>query len=259
MFILFITSLLFEVIRSLFFAYIIRRLTRNDVYGLYTLILYFTYQIAGNIIPMFLWMPFVVDVSLFLISFLIYSYMFKLFRFTFKSKLKPLPLDIYTISYDRMILHTLSALFIVLFIFIQLIGGPFNSIFIVIIIISLLFYVIFIQKRDQKATSHIIIRIGKDTYTYQSKALDLKIKKYAYTDFFKSDVYQLDLIAKVIYRKEKLVRYDYIYALKSSVTTCFDGYEMSNVPYQEMLDELKHYQLVKIYVTDTSFSIKRIK
>jgi hypothetical protein len=124
---------------------------------------------------------------------------------------------------------------------------------------ALALYIIFIKKRDFKATSHIIIRIGKDHYTYQMKPIDLKLKKVSYHDFFKSEIYQLDLIAKVIYRKDKLLRYDYIYALKSSVSTCFDGFQINDVLYQETLDALKHYQLVKIQIKDNSTSIKRIK
>jgi hypothetical protein len=91
------------------------------------------------------------------------------------------------------------------------------------------------------------------------KPIDLTLKKIAYHDFFKSDIYQLDLIAKVIYRKDNVLRYDYIYALKSSVATCFDGFEIKDVLYKDTLDPLKHYQLVKIEIKQNSISTKRIK
>jgi hypothetical protein len=259
MFIYFIVSLLFELMRSLFFAYIVRRLTRNDMYGLFTLMFYYAYLIVETLFPVFLHMEFILYVILLLISLLIYSYLFKVFQFKFTSKLKSVSLDIYTITYEHFILYGLTSLFLISFILFQFIGRPFDPLLFITMISVLALYIVFIKKRDFKATSHIIIRIGKDHYTYQMKPIDLRLKKVSYHDFFKSEIYQLDLIAKVIYRKDKLLRYDYIYALKSSVSTCFDGFQINDVLYQETLDALKHYQLVKIQIKDNSTSIKRIK
>jgi hypothetical protein len=259
MFIYFIVSLLFELMRSLFFAYIVRRLSRNDMYGFYTLIIYYTYQIIKTIFPVFLLIQFLLYVSLLLISLSLYGYLFRVFQFKFKSKLKSISLDIYTIAYDHFILYVLTSLFLISFILFQLLGQPFNPLLFTTIILVLALYIVFIKKRDFKATSHIIIRIGKDSYTYQMKPIDLKFKKVSYHDFFKSDVYQLDLIAKVIYRKDDVLRYDYIYGLKSSISSCFDGFEIKDIPYQDTLDALKHYQLVKIQIKQEKTSIKRIK
>lgn len=259
MIIFLISSLLFEVMRSLFFAYIVRRLTRNDMYGLYTIIIYYTYQLVIVVFPTFLLIPFLLYVSSLLISSLIYAYLFRLFQFKFKSTLKSISLDIYTITYDHFILYLFTLLFLISFILFQLLGRPFSTLLFIVIITILALYIVFIKKRDFKATSHIIIRIGKDHYTYQIKPIDLKLKKIAYHDFFKSDIYQLDLIAKVIYRKDNVLRYDYIYALKSSVSTCFDGFEIKDVLYKDTLDLLKHYQLVKIEIKQNSISTKRIK
>lgn len=255
----FMVMTLFEVMRSLFFAYIVKRLLRNDIYGLYTIIIYFVIKTINDAQQIYLLSNIIMNVVLLLMSAFIYSVVFKLFNIHIKSKLKSPSLDIYTISYDHTILYILSSILIISFLLFRLFGGPIRLLTTLIAIILIISYVIFIKKRDQQATSHIIIRFGKDEYTYQIKEINPKVKTYRYHDFFKSDMYQLDIIAKVMYKKDDILRYDYIYALKSNVSTEFEGFESRDIPYKDVLDTLKHYQLVKIHITKKESSVKRIK
>jgi len=255
----FIVMTFFELMRSLFFAYIVKRLLRNDVYGLYSIIIYFVIKTFNDSQPVFLLRSVVMNLVLLLISAFIYSVVFKLFNIPVKSKLKSPSLDIYTISYDHRILYILSSILIMSFLLFRLVSGQSRPVITLVVMILIISYVIFIKKRDQHATSHIIMRLGKEAYSYQVKAINPKIKTYRYHEFFKSDMYQLDIIAKVIYKKEGILRYDYIYALKSYVTAEFEGFETRDIPYKDVLDSLKHYQLVKIHITNTQSSVKRIK
>lgn len=259
MIILIVTEMLFHVIRSLFIGYIAKRIFNQTRYGLIAIILYFIYVIIPLMMPYFNVTRLMFTFIAMIVSIVIYSQLFQLTSFRFRKKLTSVSLDIYTIWYEQFVLRMISIVFIVTLIIFQFLSGPMNLLLLSFIVILVLGFNVYQFIQDKHKRSYIIIRLGKDTYSYEQKEINYGTSVLKYQDFFSSDMFILDKIGSVQYTKDHIKRMDYVYAIKQDTSFSDQGFKKDTIPYIDVLNTLKHYQLVKVKIKGNQTKIKRLK
>lgn len=259
MLILVLIEILFHIVRGLFIGYIVKRLFNQSRLGLIAIILYFGYTFVQFFSPYINGTGIILTLIPMIVTLILYAQLFQMTHFRLKKRLTSVSLDIYTIWYEQSVLRIVSILLIILLILFQFMAGPLNIIVLSILTLLIIGYNIFQILHDQDMTSHIIIRLGKDSYTYVIKPIPSRTKLLKYSDFFSSDMYVLDKIATVQYKKDMIKRMDYIYAIKADITFTEQGFTKEDIPYIDTLNTLKHYQLVKVKITKSNINVKRLK
>jgi hypothetical protein len=175
-----------------------------------------------------------------------------------RTKKRVTSLDIKTIAFDHHIMVMISLLFVAFLWINQSFTSFINTQTSSLITLGVALYNGYILYHDYPIKTYVLVRVGKSEFIYYQKELSSKIVKHRYASFFNHPMYRLDYIAKIKFKKDKLVRHDFLYSIKSELDLTSLGYEKFLSYDTALLNDLKSYQFNTMYIKGSRIKIKRI-